>query len=45
MIAGDLYRAHLAVSTERVLFRMPLCKLILHFIMGLNGSLYDYVIP
>ena len=40
-------RAHLAVSTERVLFQTNtgcLCKSISPFTMGLYGSPYDYVI-
>ena len=37
-------RAHLAVSTEQVLFRALLCKSISHFAMVLNGSPCDYVI-
>ena len=39
-------RAHLTVSTERVLFQTNkscLCKSISPFTMGLYGSPYDYV--
>ena len=44
---SDWFRAHLAVSTERVLFQKNkgcLCKSISPFTMGLYGSLQDFTI-